>query len=65
MDNNSKRSGNFRTHVTRAALVLALALTVQLVPAPPAHAATPPPENPGCETYGCLYEHCPTHYTRG
>lgn len=65
MSNFCKRSGNFRTHVMRAALVLALALTVQLAPALPAHAATPPPENPGCETYGCLYEHCNAHYGRG
>lgn len=65
MDNTCKRSGNYRTHLTRAALILALALTVQLAPSTPAHAATPPPENPGCETYGCRYEHCPAHYTRG
>ena len=64
MDNLCKRSGNFRTHLVRATLVLALALTAQLAPASSAHATTPPAENPGCETYGCLYEHCPTHYTR-
>ncbi|CAN5272610.1 hypothetical protein BH23ACT9_BH23ACT9_09500 [soil metagenome] len=65
MDNTCKQSGSFRTHLLRAALVLSLALSVQLLPALPAHAATPPPESPGCETYGCLYEHCPTHYARG
>lgn len=65
MDNTCKQSGRFGARLTRLVLVLAAALAVQLAPATPAHAATPPPENPGCETYGCLYEHCAGHYSRG
>lgn len=64
MYNNCKQIGSLRTHLLRAGMILVLALTVQLAPAPAADAATPPPENPGCETYGCRYSHCPTHYTR-
>ncbi|WP_370327034.1 transglycosylase family protein [Euzebya sp.] len=49
----------------RGAAVLAIAAAVQLLPASPASASSAPAESPGCETYGCLYEHCPTHYSRG
>ncbi|MGI9016981.1 MAG: transglycosylase family protein [Euzebya sp.] len=64
MNNYSKHYGNIITRISRGMILLALALTVQLLPAPSAHASTPPPESPGCQTYGCLYEHCPTHYSR-
>ena len=35
-----------------------LLVSVLALSASPASASTAPPENPGCETYGCLYEHC-------
>lgn len=74
MFNLRKQSASNRTHPGLmhparpvAGLVLALALGLGLLTggATPAHAAEAPPQNPGCETYGCLYEHCPTYYTRG
>lgn len=65
MEHICKQSGNWRAHAARAAIVLALAILAPLAPASPVHAATPPPENPGCETYGCLYEHCDHRYARG
>ncbi len=65
MDNICKRSESWRTQFVLLAITLAMTLGVQLAPATPAHASTPPPQNPGCETYGCLYEHCQGHYGRG
>lgn len=61
MMNLSKHSANFRVRMVRVALVTALALFAVT----PASAAVPPPENPGCETYGCVYEQCASHFTRG
>lgn len=64
MDNYCKRNENWRTHLVRLTLVLMVAVSLPLTPLTAAHAATPPAQNPGCETYGCLYEHCPSHYGR-
>lgn len=66
MDNICKQVGNFRTHVHRLVILLALALgsTLLALPPQPAHAAAPPPQNPGCETYGCVYGHERGHWTR-
>ncbi|MEE8600747.1 transglycosylase family protein [Euzebya tangerina] len=64
MFNQSKHYDNFRSRLVQGFLVLVVATAVQLLPASPARAAAPE-QNPGCETYGCVYEHCPTHFTRG
>jgi hypothetical protein len=64
MENFCKQSGSWRTRTARTVLVLALAATAQLTPLSPASASSPPPESPGCETYGCLYEHCDQRYGR-
>lgn len=65
MDNIVKRSGRPTLRRMAAATTLAAAMAVSGVTGSgTAQAAAPPPENPGCATYGCLYEHCGTHYTR-
>lgn len=64
MFNNSKHSGSKRSRVASLTAAAALVLSLPLGSAAPAAAASAPPESPGCETYGCLYEHCPTHVNR-
>lgn len=64
MFNSSKHIASSRLHFLRVAAAAIIVAALSLGLSAPASAANPPPENPGCETYGCLYEHCPNHYTR-
>ena len=65
MFNSCKHSGSRGSRFVRGLAVAALVLGLQVSTMGAASAAAPPAESPGCETYGCLYEHCPTHYSRG
>ena len=65
MFNSCKHSGSRGSRFVRGLAIAALVLGLQVSTMGAASAAAPPAESPGCETYGCLYEHCPTHYSRG
>jgi hypothetical protein len=52
-----------RLHGLVVLLVVVAALLFSMASCdPPRAVAEAPPESPGCETYGCLYEHC--HHER-
>lgn len=63
MFNISKHSARSSSHRLLLAAVLSAALST-LLPLTPASAASPPPQNPGCTTYGCVYEECPGYHSR-